>query len=148
MGIFDHNKPGQEWALSLDNNHIHLILSEKELAAFELSNTEGGTIALTLDMLALNAPLPPDLLNGSQVVVIEVDGAIPFSIDRIAGIRRQYPDLPVVAAIRDAALPLVRTLLKNGVADVVGLPLSYADLSEVLQQVLASTCCRTSDRSA
>lgn len=125
--------------MSLDNNHIHLILSEKELAASELSDAEGGTIALTLDMLAPDAPLPPDLLNGSQVVVIEVDGATSSSIDRIAGIRRKYPDLPVVAAIRDAALPLVRTLLKNGVADVVGLPLSYADLSEVLQQVLAST---------
>ncbi len=138
MGIFDHNKPGQEWALSLDSNHIHLILSEKELAVSELSDADGGTVTLTLDMLDLDAPLPPDLLKGSQVVVIEVDGAISCSIDRITGIRRKYPDLPVVAAIRDAALPLVRTLLKNGVADVVGLPLSYADLSEVLQQVLAS----------
>jgi pilus assembly protein CpaE len=34
-------------------------------------------------------------------------------------------------------LPLVRTLLKNGIADVIGLPLSYSDLSEALQQVLA-----------
>jgi pilus assembly protein CpaE len=139
VGIFDHNKPGQEWALSLDSSHIHLILSEKELAASELSDADGGTISLTLDMLALDAPLPPDLLDGSQVVVIEVDGAVSSSIDRITGIRRKYPDLPVVAAIRDAALPLVRTLLKQGIADVVGLPLSYADLSEVLQQVLTNT---------
>jgi pilus assembly protein CpaE len=34
-------------------------------------------------------------------------------------------------------LPLVRTLLKNGIADVIGLPLSYSDLSEALQEVLA-----------
>ncbi|WP_417818949.1 AAA family ATPase [Tritonibacter scottomollicae] len=137
MGIFDHNKPGQEWALSLDNNHIHLILSEKELAASELSDSDGGAVSLTLDMLDLDAALPPDLLKESRVVVIEVDGAVPSSIDRISSIRKKFPHLPVVAAVRNAALPLVRTLLKNGIADMIELPLSYSDLSEALQQILA-----------
>ena len=138
MGIFDHNKPEQEWALSLDNNHIHLILSEKELAASELSDAEGGAVSLTVDMLDLDAPLPTDLLEESRIVVIEVDNEVPSSIDRISSIGKAFPNLPVIAAVRNAALPLVRTLLKNGVADVVELPLSYSDLSEVLQQVLSS----------
>lgn len=138
MGIFDHNKPGREWALSLDSNHIHLILSEKELAASELSDADGGAISLTLDMLDLDAPLPAGLLTESRVVVIEVDSEVPSSIDRISSIRKTFSNLPVIAAVRNAAVPLVRTLLKNGIADVIELPLSYFDLSEVLQQVLAS----------
>jgi pilus assembly protein CpaE len=137
VGIFDHNKPVQEWALSLDNNHIHLILSEKELSASELSDADGEAISLTLDMLDLDAPLPADLLQESRIVVIEVDSEVPSSIDRISSIGKKFPNLPVIAAVRNAALPLVRTLLKNGIADVVELPLSYSELSEVLQQVLA-----------
>lgn len=138
MGIFDHNKPGSEdWALSLDVNHIHLILSEKELTASQLSDSDEGTMSLTLDMLDLESPIPVDLLKNSQIAVIEVDASVSSSIDRITNIRASYPDLPVVAAIRNAPLPLVRTLLKNGIADVIELPLSYSDLSEVLEQVLS-----------
>jgi pilus assembly protein CpaE len=137
VGIFDHNKPGQEWTLSLDSDHIHLILSEKELAASELSDAENGAVSLTLDMLDLDAPLPADLLQESRIVVIEVDSDVPSSIDRILSIGKKFPKLPVIAAVRNAALPLVRSLLKNGIADVVALPLSYSDLSEVLEQALA-----------
>jgi hypothetical protein len=77
VGIYDHNIPGQEWALSLDNNYIHLILSEKELAASELSDADGGAVSLTLHTLELDAPLALDLLKESQIVVIEVDGQVP-----------------------------------------------------------------------
>jgi pilus assembly protein CpaE len=137
VGIYDHNKPGQEWALSLDKNHIHLMLSEKEVAASELSDADGGTVSLTLDMLDLDAPLPTDLLKESRIVVIEVDSEVPSSIERILSTGEKFPNLPIIAAVRNPALPLVRTLLKNGIADVIGLPLSYSDLSEALQQVLA-----------
>ena len=137
MGIYDHNKPGQEWALSLDKNHIHLMLSEKEVAASELSDADGGTVSLTLDMLDLDAPLPTDLLKESRIVVIEVDSEVPSSIERILSTGEKFPNLRIIAAVRNPALPLVRTLLKNGIADVIGLPLSYSDLSEALQQVLA-----------
>ena len=137
MRIVKHNTRGQEWELSLDSNHIHLILSEKELAAAELSDADGGAASLTVDTLELDAPLALDLLKESKTVVIEVDGEVPSSIDRISSIRQKFPGLPVIAALRNPALPMIRTLLKNGRADVIELPLSYSDLSEVLQQVLA-----------
>ncbi|WP_373693886.1 CpaE family protein [Parafrankia sp. BMG5.11] len=83
--------------------------------------------------LAPHAPgeeISADLFVDATLLVIEVDPYDRTSVARIGVIREQRPELPLVAAIQGASVPLVRTLVRQGVTDVVSLPF---DLTELLQ---------------
>lgn len=78
--------------------------------------------------------IPEHQLGQSGIVLFEVDPAIPASMDRIRHLHRSRPGMPQIVAMRDVDLKLVRTLVREGVADVVELPFSA---EEILQTVVA-----------
>ena len=43
VGVFDQNAVPDDWALMLDSNHVHLVLSERELNASDMSDGTEGT---------------------------------------------------------------------------------------------------------
>lgn len=92
---------------------------------------------LTTHACASDAPVPDDLIAAAKVLVIEVDPDLPQSIDRLHSIGRRYPQLPKIAALRNASVGLVRTLVREGVADVVTLPFQLTELLEVSANALA-----------
>ncbi len=83
-----------------------------------------------------SAPVPFDAVAGASLVVIEIDLHSGSSLDRLTSLKRRFPNLPVIAAIADASLPLVRTLIREGVADVVSLPFRFEELLETAVAVL------------
>ena len=90
---------------------------------------------VSLVALELDAALPSDVLEAASCIVMEVDPAVPASLDRLETIRSAAPQLPRIAAIADASVSLVRTLIKQGVADVVALPF---DPDEILQASISA----------
>ena len=80
-------------------------------------------------------PIPPELIDKATVVVIQVDQNEPRSMRRVEQIHQRRPELPQVVALSDANLSVVRTMLRQGVADVVSLPLNP---DEVLQAAITS----------
>ena len=111
VGVLDQNSVPEDWALMLDSNHVHLVLSERELNASDMSEGTEGNISVTLDMLELDATMPTGMLDGAHIAVVEVSAAVPASVERIANVRNAYPDMPVIAAMRDSNLSIVRSLL-------------------------------------
>ena len=91
------------------------------------------------DMYALtpDAVLPLDEFAGGGLVVLQVDPAHASSVQRLADLRQKRPDLPVVVALRESDVGVVRTLLRRGVSDVVSLPFDSAELVESLHDVAA-----------
>jgi pilus assembly protein CpaE len=81
------------------------------------------------------ASVPDDLLARASCIVVEVDPAEPASLERLAVIRRKTPKLPQVVALAGANVALVRSLVKQGVADVVSLPF---EMEELLQASVAA----------
>ncbi|MBC2666292.1 AAA family ATPase [Novosphingobium flavum] len=77
-------------------------------------------------------------LHGAALVVIEVDPDSPASIDRIARIQDTPGHAPVIAAIPNASVALVRTLVRGGIDDVIGLPFAPDELLEAALGVLTS----------
>jgi len=78
-------------------------------------------------------PISASLIAAAQVLVVEVDPDMPRSIERLIELGRQYPGLPRIAAIANGSVPLVRTLVREGVSDVVSLPFQIeggAELNE------------------
>ena len=74
MGVVDQNAVSEDWALTLDGKHVHLVLSERELNASDMSDSADGNISVTVDMLDLDASIPAGMIDGAQVAVIEVSG--------------------------------------------------------------------------
>ncbi len=61
-------------------------------------------------------------LRDAELLVLEVDADEHATLDRLEAIKRMFPDLPIIAAVRNADIQVMRTLLRHGVSDVVALP--------------------------
>ena len=123
----------EDWVLDLEHS-VLLVMSEDEMAAAQLEAVDAGAMPMLLKTLAADAEIPSVALAGATIMVLEVAPANPASMERLSAARARYPDLPVIAAVRDAGLPLVRALMKQGVRDVIGLPLPHAELVEILRE--------------
>ena len=82
--------------------------------------------------------VPDQLVAAAQVLVVEVDRDAPQSVERLIALGRQHPGIPMIAAIANASVPLVRTLVREGVSDVVSLPFQLDELLEVSLSALAA----------
>ncbi|MBL0925054.1 MAG: AAA family ATPase [Sphingomonadaceae bacterium] len=127
----------EDWILDLDRQSVLLVLSEAEMVAAQLDAVDAGAMPILLNTLPVDAEIPVSALANASILVLEVSPGYPASLERLSAVRDLYPRLPVIAAVRDANLPLVRTLLKQGVRDVVGLPLPHAELVEMLKEISA-----------
>ncbi len=107
------------------------------MVAARLDAVDAGTMPILLHTLPVDAEIPGSALASASILVLEVSPGHAASLERLSAVRDLYPRLPVIAAVRDANLPLVRTLLKQGVRDVVGLPLPHAELVEMLKEISA-----------
>lgn len=63
-----------------------------------------------------------DHLRDAELLVLEVDADEHLTLERLAAIKRMFPDLAIIAAVRNADIRVMRTLLRQGVSDVVALP--------------------------
>ena len=86
-----------------------------------------------------NDPIPESEINPSGIIVFEVDPAAPRSMDRIRQIHAVRPGMPQVVAMKNVDLKLVRTLVREGVADVVELPFSGEEILQTVVAVLETT---------
>ena len=81
-------------------------------------------------------PLPEEQLPQNGIVIFEVDPHVPSSMQRIRQLHRLRPNMPQIVAMRDVDLKLVRTLVREGVADVVELPFHPEEIIQTLVAVL------------
>lgn len=113
---------------------LSVIASPDHIEA--LRSTSGSSWLSDANYIAIEPgdPIPERELGKSGIVLFEVDPAIPASMERITHLRRTRPDMPQIVAMHDVDLKLVRTLVREGVADVVELPFTA---EEILQTVVA-----------
>lgn len=126
-----------DWILDLDRQSVLLVMSEAEMAEAQFDAVDARWVPLLLNILPADAEISSDALANASILVLEVSPANPASLERLSAARALYPELPIIAAVRDAKLPLVRTLLKQGVRDVLSLPLPHAELLEILRELSA-----------
>lgn len=86
--------------------------------------------------LGLHEEITDAHLLGAGILVVQVDPAVPASMRRIERVSALRPGLPMIVALESADVRLVRTLVREGVADVVGLPLSPEELLQASVAVL------------
>lgn len=138
MGTFDHHYFGQKDLDLRSCSGILIVASPESTAGLDASAGVGsfpGMVVLACD----NAePIPGDAAVAASLVVVEVDPARRESMARLTDLKRRFPALPVIAAIADASVALTRTLVREGIDDVVTLPFSLDELLENALEVMAS----------
>lgn len=102
---------------------------------------------INLVALDASAPVPEDVLANARILVLEVDPASPASLARMSNTRKRCPELTLVAAIDNPDFTLVRTLLKQGIEDVVQLPFKAEDVLSELIDIHARQSSSDSDLS-
>jgi pilus assembly protein CpaE len=136
VGIMDDNTmTGRNWAVQVEDGSARVILSASEMAGAEIASSEVAGFGVVMHMLAADAPVPDDVISLARVLVVEVQPGSEASLRRLLQLRAENPHVPVIAAVRDASIPVVRTLLHAGVNDVVTLPLAQHDLAAALQRI-------------
>jgi len=123
-------------------NHMRLCAPLTILAAGDqlgVLRSSGGSHLLDgarLVQLERNQEVSEAHLAGAGILVMEVDADVSAAMQRIERVRSLRPDLPQIVALESAGLPLVRTLLRAGVADVASLPLAPEELLHAAIAVL------------
>ncbi|HEU4809784.1 MAG TPA: pilus assembly protein CpaE, partial [Sphingomicrobium sp.] len=113
---------------------LRLYLTNAEGDTSDLVGVRAAGLPLELNIVPVTDWIDPDELNGAAAAVIQVDETTPASLKRFQKLARST-DRPLIAAAYDPPLSLVRSLLRDGAADVLPLPLDLADLETALQQV-------------
>lgn len=94
-------------------------------------------VMLAIRPIDEDKPIPASELVAVSVAVVQVNPVNSRSVDRLVELARSRPDLPVIAAITAPEMGLVRTLVREGVADVISLPIDPEDLAQVTLDALA-----------
>ena len=136
MGVSEYiSFATEDWVLDLKSRSVLLVLSEAEMTNAEFGDIRIGEAQVLLSTLQPDEPVPANLVEQAAIVILEIRPDIPGSIERLANIHKTAPGLPIIAAIRDADLKLVRMLLKQGVRDVVALPLVQSELASIIAEI-------------
>ena len=113
-----------------------LAMSPEQLDSFHDKDGVQAFPGLLAFPGAPDQPVTADLLRAARVVVVEVDPGNPGSLERLRMIGREFPELPRVAAISEATVSLVQTLVREGVSDVLVLPIEATELLDVALRAL------------
>jgi pilus assembly protein CpaE len=136
VGIMDDSTmTGRNWAVHAEDGSARVVLSEGEMAGAAIVAGEVAGFGVVMHMLDADVAVPEDVIAMARVLIVEVRPDSEASLRRLLSLKADHPRLPVVAAVRDASIPVVRTLIKAGVNDVVALPLGQADLAATLQRI-------------
>lgn len=146
MGIVTNAAESAEsWALNVGDEGIHLVLSEEEVQASDIMGDRLSGQSLTLTMVAPSMPLPAALVAEARAIILQVEPDNDASMKRLIALRTGNPRLKLVAAVRNAQIPVVRALLRSGINDVVALPLQADELASLLDDLRASIAAEAGD---
>jgi pilus assembly protein CpaE len=125
------------WTLRTGEASVQLILSQGEIVAAEIPAGEIAGFGVTINALPSDVAVTEEMISPARAIVIEAVPSSQQSLGRLAALRASHPGLPIVAAVREPSVPVVRALMKAGVSDVVSLPLHVEELRNVLEQLRA-----------
>ncbi|MXP41616.1 AAA family ATPase [Altererythrobacter soli] len=115
---------------------LTVLAASEQIAALRAAAGAPWIEGARLLPLELHETITDAHLFGAGILVVQVDPTVPGSMDRVERVRALRPDLPQIVALESADLRLVRTLVRQGVADVVSLPLSPEELLQVVIAVM------------
>ncbi|MFM5949598.1 MAG: hypothetical protein ACKOPM_10280, partial [Novosphingobium sp.] len=113
--------------------------SPERLADLRSSTMTDRVGSASLVEVGLDGKLAESVLAPARVLVIEVDPEHPGTLRRVREIRDSFPDLKIIAAIAQADVKLVKTLVRQGICDVAELPFQAEELAAQIIEAASET---------
>ena len=89
--------------------------------------------------LAIDEAIPQNNAARASVAVLQVEPANPASLERLDWLKREFPALPIIVGLANVDMRTARTLLRQGITEIVGLPLDAEELQPILLDVAAKS---------
>jgi pilus assembly protein CpaE len=131
MSVITPNETALNWKANKREQAVQLYLSGADGDAAELATARVAGFPVYLNILPTTDWINPEELGGSAAAVIQVDADTAASIKRFQKLASAV-ETPLIAACYDPPLSLVRSLIRSGAHDVIGLPLNVEDVESSL----------------
>ena len=129
-----HTENSRSWRHHGRTPTVQLYLTDRDGRAGALVGEHAAGFALAISPFSAEMPIDPASLTGAAAAVIEVSADDPSSVARFGALAGQSR-VPLVAAVYDPPLALVRQLVRAGAHDVVPLPLELGELEATLAPI-------------
>jgi pilus assembly protein CpaE len=122
---------GRNWRHYSRTPAVQLYVSDSDGRAAGLVGERAAGFPLSVVPCDATAPIDPTGLNGAAAAIVEVAADVPASIQRFQALAKASRT-PLFAAVYEAPLALVRTLVRSGAHDVLPLPIDLAEIETSL----------------
>jgi pilus assembly protein CpaE len=147
MGRFDHmNFNGRDAGVRMCEN-VLVVASPNYAQCIDWTSDPAAFPGISVIACSESELIPVEAIANCSLVVLEIDPASRGSMERLTAIKQVRPDLTVIAAIPNASVALVRTLVRQGVVDVVSLPFVFEEVLEAAVSALSQQR-RSTDKAA
>jgi pilus assembly protein CpaE len=137
--ILDHGRKRKSTG-SMRNS---VVATHEYLGRLETALASSQRPGIQLRSLGGDEPVPLEIINAADVLVLEVDPSSERSLARLSQVRQIKPNMPVVAAIENADFNLTRLLVRQGVFDVVSLPFDPEELHSRIMDASATVATKS-----
>lgn len=131
MSVINPNETNGTWKSANRDPSIQVYVSAVDGAVPELMTQQAAGYPVELNTVPVTDWIDPDALRGATAAVIQVDTDSPASHKRFEKLANSV-NTPLIAAVFNPPLALVRSLLRSGAQDVIPLPITIEDLEAAL----------------
>ncbi|MEL1251014.1 AAA family ATPase [Aurantiacibacter gilvus] len=124
--------------LASSRGRLTIVASEAVIGSLQAQLVRGTSHGFEFCELDPAQPIPADVIDKADAIVVEVVPQDPQSTRRIAQVHARRPDLAQIVAMADASVSTVRQLLREGVSDVLSLPLQLEELLDSAANIFSS----------
>ena len=131
MSVINPNESSRSWHQHSRAPAVELYLSDGAGSAGALIGQRLAGFPLAVQLCAPDAKIDSASFAGLAAAVIEVAADNPASIKRFEGLAKKTRT-PLIAAVYEPPLALVRSLIRAGAHDVLPLPIDEAEIEAAL----------------
>ena len=131
MSVINPNESSRSWRHYSRTPAVQLFVSDRDGRLGTLVGEHAAGFPLTVHPCEPATDIDPASLNGLAAAIVEVAADDQASLQRFQMLAKQSKT-PLIAAVYEAPLALVRTLVRSGAHDVLPLPIDFAEIEATL----------------
>src|SRR5689334_6961127 len=124
MTSMNPNESSRSWRHYSRAPAVQLFVADRDGRLGSLVGEHAAGFPLTVQPCEANTDIDPASLSGLAAAIIEVAADDAKSLQRFQTLAKQTKT-PLIAAVYEAPLALVRTLVRSGAHDVLPLPIDF-----------------------
>ena len=131
MSVINPNESSRTWRHYSRSPGVQLLVADTDGRAGALVGERAAGFPLSVHPCDPHAEIDPASLNGFAAAIVEVAADDQASVQRFQALAKQTRT-PLIAAVYEAPLALVRSLIRSGAHDVLPLPIELAEIEASL----------------